>query len=292
MRARALIANKRTLLEVRDVDMLGEPNPRRLGVARRWYAAALGYANAAWLDDFAANLARLDDPAKRDVAAYAAVVGLMGRMNYPQVRFRRNRRFAGRRNLDGFDWGCEFERQALEVIPLLLHDNGLNNEAFRQDAVEFTRTHPVDCLYLDPPFAGPSRYEQDLGFYDKLCLLLESRPCEVDDPYNGPVALPPHVNFATRNGTLMGLAMLFRAAVNVQRVILSYNSTSGVHPDEIARDGERIYGRLIARDERSASLPTARADRPRVTKNVLLVFDRRTSSSDPVSGESSYHALS
>ena len=78
----------------------------------------------------------------------------------------------------------------------------------------------------------------------------------------------------------MGLDLLFRAAAHVPRIILSYNSTSGIHPDEIARDGERIYGRLVTREERTVPLPTARTDRPRVTKDVLLVFDRRISSTN------------
>ena len=72
----------------------------------------------------------------------------------------------------------------------------------------------------------------------------------------------------------MGLDMIFRAAAHVPRIILSYNSTSGIHPDEIASDGERIYGELVAREERPAVLATTRANRPRITKDVLLVFDR------------------
>lgn len=273
LRARALVANGRVRLDGREAAMLCEPNPRRLGIARKWYATALGYANAGWLDDFAANLARLDGPAKRDVATYAAIAALMARMNYPQVRFRRDRRLAGRRRLDGFDWGREFRRHALDVFPLLLHDNGLPNEASRQDASDFVRSHPVDCLYLDPPYAGPSRYEQDMGFYDKLCLLLEGRHGEVGGPFNGPVPLPPHASFSTRNGALMGLALVFRAAANVPRIIFSYNTTSTVHPDEIVAAAERIYGPLVAREEWNVRLPTTATGRPRTTGNLLLVFD-------------------
>jgi adenine-specific DNA methylase len=274
LRARALITNGQVLLGERELDMLCEPNPHRLGIVREWYTTALGYANAAWLDDFAANLPRLGDPVKRDVATYLSIISLMGRMNYPQVRFTCDRRFAGIRHLDGFAWGREFRRQALELFPRLLHDNGLDNEACRQDAPEFIRSHPIDCLYLDPPFVGPSRYEQDLGFYDKLCLILEGRHAEVGDPFNGPVRLPLHTSFVTRNSALMGLALVFRAAASVRRIILSYNSTSGIHPDEIVSDGERIHGPLVVREEWGAPIPTSSASKPRVTRNVLLVFDR------------------
>jgi hypothetical protein len=267
------VANGHARLDGREASMLCGPNTARLHVAEEWYEPALGIANASWLDGFAANLRRLDDPAKRDVAAHAAIVALMERMNYPQVRFRRDRRFAGRRRLDGFDWGLEFRRHALDVFPRLLHDNGLPNEACRQDAPVFVRSHPVDCLYLDPPYAGPSRYEQDMGFYDKLCLLIEGRHGEAGDPFNGPVPLPPHANFSTRNGALMGLALVFRAAARVPRIVLSYNTTSTVHPDEIVADAERIYGPLVARDEWNVRLPTTATGRPRTTGNLLFVFD-------------------
>jgi hypothetical protein len=275
LRARALIVNGRVRLHGQDVDVLDEPNRFRLRVAREWYGPAVGAANADWFDNLAANLHRLDDPVKRDVAACAAITCLMRRMNYPQVTFAHDRRFTGRRHLEGFDWGREFRRHALDEFPLLLHDNGMANEACRGDALEFVRSHRFDCLYLDPPFASATKYETDLAFYDKLCLILEGRHGLIDAPFNGPVPLPPHTCFSNRHRGLMGLNRLFRAAAHVPRIILSYNSTSGIHPDELARDGERIYGRLVAREERPAALSTVRADRPRHTRDVLLVFERR-----------------
>ena len=274
LRAKVLIVNGSVRLDERDLDILDEANPAHLHIGEEWYANAMGAASASWLDNLAANLPKLENPMKQDVAAYVAISTLMARMNYSQVRFTISHRFAGKRYLDGFDWGREFRNHALNVFPLILHDNGLANEACRGDALAFVRSHRIDCLYLDPPFAGSSRYEQDLGFYDKLVLLLTERHGDIGDPFNGPVPLPPHTNFSNRSKGLMGLALLFRAAAHVPRIILSYNTTSGIHPDEIARDGERIYGKLVVREERPALLPTARADRPRKTKDVLLVFDR------------------
>lgn len=73
----------------------------------------------------------------------------------------------------------------------------------------------------------------------------------------------------------MGLALLFRAAAGVPRIVLSYNTTSLVSPDEIVADAERIYGPIVSREERAIALPTVRHDRPRETRDVLLVFERR-----------------
>jgi len=280
LRAKAVIVNGAARLHERDLDILAEPNPFRAHIAEEWYADAMGAASASWLDNLAANLPKLGDPVKQDVAAYTAIATLMARMNYSQVRFTTEHRFAGKRYLDGFDWCREFREHALNAFPPILHDNGMANEACRGDALEFVRSHRFDCLYLDPPFVGASRYEQDLGFYDKLVMLLTGRHGDIGDPFNGPVPLPPHTNFSNRSKGLMGLALLFRAATHVPRIILSYNTTSGIHPDEIARDGERIYGRLVVREERTALLPTARADRPRETKDVLLVFNRHPSPKD------------
>lgn len=275
IRAKALIVNGGTILDERDLDTLEKPNSSGLRVAQKWYGAALGPSNSEWLDKFAANLPQLGDPVKRDVAAYACILALMKRMNFPQVTFTYDHKFAGKRYLEGFDWGVEFRRHAMDELPALLHDNRKANEACRGDVLEFVRSHQVDCLYLDPPFACSTKYAHDLAFYDKLSLLLAGRHELIDDPFNGLVPLPPHTSFSSRSSGLMGLAMIFRAAKHVPRIILSYNTTSGIHPDEIATDGVRIYGELIAKEERPAILSTTRADRPRHTKDILLVFDRR-----------------
>lgn len=274
LRARAIIVNCHARLNEGEVDRLCAPNPARQSVAERWYGASLGVSNAAWLDSLAANLLLLDDPVKRDLAAFAAIIAVMAKMNYPQVTFTQDRRFTGRRYLGGFDWEREFRRHALDVIPRLIHDNGKPNEAHRGDALEFVRSRAFDVLYLDPPFASAAIYEHDLAWYDKLVLILEGRHRLIADPYNGPDDLSPHASYHRRNSGLMALDRLFGAA-RARRIILSYNTTSAIHPDEIARDGERIYGRLVAREERTARIPTVNPDRPRHTSDVLLVFDRR-----------------
>ena len=279
LRGRVLVANGRVRLDERDVAALEEPNPRRLAVAREWYGAAVGTANAAWLDNLAANLPRLSNPVKRDVAAYAAVSCLMRRMNYPQVTFTHDRRFTGKRHLQGFDWGREFREEALRRFPPLLHDNGMENEACRGDVLDFVRTRLFDCLYLDLPFAGTSAYERDLAFYDKLCLVLEGRHELVGCPFNGSVPLPPHACFSRRESALTGICRLFRLAAGIPRILLSYNTTSDVLADEIARDGERICGSLVAREEMPAPVRSRRAGRPPACKDVLLVFDGRAASS-------------
>jgi len=275
LRAKVLIVNGKIALDDRDIEILEQTNLFRLGVAEEWYGSALGGANAAWLDNFAANLPMLGDPVKQDVAAYIAIICLMGRMNYSQVTFSNDRRFAGKRYLDRFTWGTEFRRHAVDKFPLLLHDNGRGNEACRGDALEFVRSHRFDCLYMDPPFVSPVKYEQDLAFYDKLVLVLEGRHTDIGNPYNGPVLLPPHTKFYDRNKGLIGMAGIFRAAGHVSRIILSYNTTSGIHPDEIASDGERLYGPLVVREQKPVQLHTVNPSRPRMTNDVLLVFDRR-----------------
>jgi site-specific DNA-adenine methylase len=283
LRLKVFIANDRTVLDEADVGILLKVNPAAKDLIEELYGSALGQENAAFLDGLASNLPLLDSDSKRDVAVCLAVLCVMRHMNYSCVTFGHDGRFTGRRTIEQADLRADFHRMALVEFPRLLRDDLPPCRASRGDALTFVAETPCDVLYLDPPFASPaSRYQRDLGFYDKLVHLLCGQPDQIGRPRVGLPILPPHTDFTGRKTALMGIKLLFKAAARqARRVVFSFNSTSEVKPYEVIMAARDWYGGLTACEWYPGQRPTCSNRRRKTTTNVVMVFDRARPTASP-----------
>ena len=274
LRLKVFVGNDRTVLDETDMCVLLKGKAIK-GPIDNLYGSALGRENAAFLDGLAANLPSLDADSKRDVAVCLAVLCVMRHMNHPCVTFGHDGRFTGRRTIEQADLRADFRRMALVEFPRLLKAGLRPCNTSRGDAIKFVAATPCDVLYLDPPFASPaSRYQRDLGFYDKLVHLLNGHPELVGRPRVGPPVLPSHTSFASRRTALMGIKLLFKAAARrSSRVIFSFNETSEIDSREIVDAARDWYGGLTVMECRPGRRPTCSGRRLKTTTDLLMVFD-------------------
>jgi len=275
LRLRAQIQNDGIILTDSDIDLLKSPNSDKQDYCERWYGKAIGVDNCQYLDLLAANLCKLDCDAKREVATYIAVLCIMSRMNYCAVTFSPLKIFTGYRHFHDFDLQSAFRQYAIEEFPLSVFANGKVHQATRKDAVDLAGEVDADVMYIDSPYCSPGgKYAHDHAFYDKLTLILEGKPEQVHNPYNGAAGLPAHLDFSKRNTALMAFAKLFMRAKGCRRIILSYNTTSAISPYEIVRLAEQHYGKLVSWEEIATIRPTTSDKGLKKTGEVILVFDR------------------
>ncbi|MEI7837214.1 MAG: DNA cytosine methyltransferase, partial [Planctomycetota bacterium] len=282
LRLKVFVGNDRTVLDEADIEILLKAKAAN-GLINELYGSALGRKNAAFLDGLTDNLPLLGCAGKRDVAVCLAVLCVMRHMNHPCVTFGHDGRFTGRRTIEQADLRADFRRMALVEFPRLLRAGLRPCKTSRGDAIKFVAETPCDVLYLDPPFASPaSRYQRDLGFYDKLVHLLSGRPELIGRPRVGLPVLPPHADFTGRKTALMGIKLLFKAAGRqARRVIFSFNSTSEINPHEIITAARDWYGGLSSCEWHPGRRPTCSDRCRKTTANAVMVFDRGRPTASP-----------
>ena len=278
IRFRALVENDDVLLSDSDLDMLAAPNVDRQDWCVRWYGAALGLDNAKFIDLLAANALRLDDPRKADIVIYVAVLTIMQHMHYCSVKFSPTGEFSGWRDLDDFFLPDEFRDYTAKQFPSFIFATGIQHRAEQSDALDYLDTIPqADVLYCDSPYSSPaSQYAAQYAFYDKISLILLGKANLVITPCSGKPPMPAHVNFANREQSLAGFGQLFwRASRNCRRIIVSYNKTSSISPDQITHIGKLHFGDRVAYEEIPTSNTTTSRFANRNPAEVIMVFDNR-----------------
>lgn len=236
LRLRALVGNNGTTLSAEDVHMLCEPTDNKQGYLQNYYARSLGAENCGFLETWAANMPRLADPVKRDVAAYVCITCVSEQRKYAAVHFSPMGEISGHQCL----WEADLEREvpayALQVFPEFIRDNGEQNECHNMDAVELVSQLEADVLYLDPPYASSTSsadYEANYAFFDDLVVALSGNGMNIRDPFDSKADLPAYTYFGTPVSALTGFAQLFDRSRHIPCVILSYNTTSQITPETI-----------------------------------------------------------
>lgn len=273
---KVLVANNGTILSHDDLALLCKPNPNRRADFRRIYGKVFGLRNADFLDTYASNIPLLSNPLKRDIAIFLPVVCTLQRRKYSSFGFSRMGTLTGN-NQQHCDMdmhrGCiDF---ATKILPSLLVNNGKTNFAFNEDAVGIAGKITADVIYSDSPYVcGGGQYERSLAFLDDMVQLLSGNT--VQTPYDGNPELSKYNDFMRRDSALLGFWAIFKGAKNVPLVILSYNTTSGIHIPEIENIAKG-YGRDVETHYIPRPRPSTRKGGNRETKEVLIVCRQRAS---------------
>jgi len=280
LRHRALVTNNRTILSKRDLDRLRRRKRNAQKDAREMYEHILGRRNAKFLDTWASNIPQLRSKLKREIAIFVPVVCLLKHMRYPVVHFSPTGDMTGNKDYCGIDLERDVIAFATDIMPNLLHDNGAANRSYNMDALDLVGRLSPDVTYVDSPYCtAAGDYEGNYAFFDDMVRIVQGKGREIRSRTDNKADLPPYNNFLTRQRALTGFASIFRRAHQVPLIILSYNTTSDVHPDEIA-DIAQAFGRDVEIQRISYRLPTVhkkssgRLDR---TEEVLLSCRRRGS---------------
>ena len=94
---------------------------------------------------------------------------------------------------------------------------------------------------MKDPERGTSPYAADAGnypghlfFYDRLVQVMTGDTGSIASFYAPKADLPPHSDFVRRPAALMNLSRQFMRARHLPRLVVSYNTSSGITADELA----------------------------------------------------------
>jgi adenine-specific DNA-methyltransferase len=272
LRLRALVANNRIFLDEDELSMLAQSTSTASSIIQAHYHEFFGETNAAFLDCWASNALKLDDPVKQDVAAFLPVVVISNAITHNRqvTSFSPTGVLTGNRHLQAVD----LKNLTLEygrTFPALLHDNGQINEVWNLDALDFVGQVKADVLYADPPYCCQAgKYEEKLHLYDKLSLILTGKGSEVRRFRNGIVNSKPHQDWIRRENAMVGFAELFRSSLHIPHLLISYNRDSEISPEEIAYLA-RGWGReVVIHGIPNYRRPTSMKGGKAVTEEVLI----------------------
>jgi adenine-specific DNA-methyltransferase len=178
----------------------------------------------------------------------------------------------------GHFWDVDLEAETCSFLrtqlPRIIHDNKKRNLAYNEDAIALVSRISCDVLYVDSPYScrGGS-YQECLAFFDDMVRVVSGKGNEIVNRFDGKADLPPFCDFVSRASALSGFAGMFRNAADIPIVIVSYNTTSKVAPEEII-DIARMYGRKVSIEYIPYPLPSPIKGKCRWTKEVLIKCTR------------------
>ena len=270
LRHRALVANDGTLLNEDDMKLLTE-NPAKSGPFHERYLATLGERNADFLDGMVSAIPGLVNQLKQDIATVLPCLIAMQKLKFNAYRFTASGSLTGFQHLQAVDMKQEFLDFATNLLPLLVNDNGLVNEAHQMDAIALMGQTEAGCAYIDTPYASArgGEYESIHAIWDDWCRYLQGRGNEVQNSYDEKADLPPYTRFERRRPAIQGFFSIFDAAQHIPTVILSYNTTSGIAPEELMGIA-RCFKRNVSITRRKSRLPKTVKGRDAYTEEVLI----------------------
>lgn len=280
IRMRALVENQDTALSVEEIEMLCQRNDKtddEENYFHRYYRRTFGEENCRFLQTWASNMPKLTDPMKRDIAIYIPIVCISRYFSYAAIHWTTLGVPTGGKNLLNANLEKDVRKYALDIFPRFLFDNGQDNQVYNEDAVELVSKIDADVLYLDPPYAAKagSQYEGNYSIFDDLVSILSGRGDSVVDPMDSKCELSPYTYFGTRKSALVGLAKMFERSSHIPTVIVSYNSTSSIDPEEIATlarmNGRDVEMRIFEDQYR----PTVSKDAKGKTDEYLICCSAR-----------------
>lgn len=270
LRHRAFIANNGVFLTEDDLRLLTGIK-KRIGIFHDRYLGTLGNANAAFLDGMASRIPDLSEPLKRDIATVIPCLVAAQNLKFNSYRFTAYGGLTGYQHLQSVDMKQEFLDFVHKRLPLIVHDNGLVNEAHQMDAIDLLGQVEADCAYIDSPYAGAKSavYEPMYCIFDDWSRYLQGRRKEVRNSYDAKADLPPYTRFDRRRSSILGFFSLFEAAQHIPTIILSYNTTSGISPDEIVHIAHS-FRRKVTVKSIPYRLPVTTKGKNDYTEEVLI----------------------
>jgi len=243
IRHQALIANRNTFLDKDDLAQLFRKSQD--GIFRSRYACIVGNDNAAFLDGLSVAIPKLNNQIKKDIATAIPCILAMENIDFGTYRFTASGALVDGQSLDGINMKSLFADFIDTRLPLLIHDNKQNNEAHNVDALELIGKINADVMYADVPYVGKGGgYESMNAFFDDWCHYLQGNSNHVVNSYDGKADLPPYTRFDIRSKAIQSFMALFDQSRHIPLVIVSYNTTSGIHPVEIVNIA-KSFGREI-----------------------------------------------
>lgn len=266
----AFVANNGVFLSEDDLCHLTGLKPKS-GVFHDRYHGTLGDANAAFLDGMASRIPEMADPMKRTIATVIPSIVAMQNLKFNSYRFTSYGGFTGYQHLQRVDMEQEFLSFVHKRLPLLIHDNRQSNEAHQMDALDLLGRIEADCVYADPPYAGAKAavYEPMYAAWDDWSRYLQGRGGEVRNSYDDKADLPPYTRFDRRRSAIVGFFSLFEAAQHIPTIILSYNTTSRISPDEIVHIAHSFHRKVTVQNI-PYRLPIISKGKSDYTEEVLI----------------------
>ena len=272
LRMKALVKNNSTLLDEGDLRHLCKDNPNRKDYIRRHYLKTFGEDNCRFLDNWAANVETLPDEMKRDIAVYVAIYCIAGHLKYAAVHWGRLGTLTGNQHFLKIDLKTEICQYALDTFPDFIFDNGQANDVFNEDAVGLVDKIQADVLYIDSPYCcRAGAYEGNYTFFDDLVSILSNKGELVDDPFDSKCELEPYTSFDSRSSALTGLAQIIKRSRHIPCIIISYNSTSKIDPDEIVTIAKVYRDDVESHVISDCNLPITQKGRNNRTNEHLIV---------------------
>jgi adenine-specific DNA-methyltransferase len=272
-RLRAVVRNNSTVLDYRDLKLLTEPNPNRPDYISTFYGQTYGESNCLFLETWASNINKLSDPVKRDLAIFIPIVCISKYLKFAAVHFSPFGTLTGDQTLSHINLAEDICAYAIETFPTFLYDNQCQNECYQIDTIELLPTIEADMAYFDPPYAcRAGSYEGHYAYFDDLASILSGKGEVIANPFDARCELPPYTFYGTRRSAVTGLAKLFERSLHIPHILLSYNTTSLISPNEIATLA-RTSGRHVTIQFIDRPRPTTQKNRNTETQEVLMLCE-------------------
>jgi len=273
LRAKVLVANNGITLTQDDLKVLTRPNPHRKNYIECFYGRFMGEHNYTFLDNWAANIPSLNDPIKRDIAAFIPTYNIMSRNEYCAVTFSPLGTLTGYRNYWDIDLKTECLDYAQNIFPLMVYNNHQKNEVYNEDAVGLLPIIHADFLYIDSPYCAPGgggEYEPHLAFYDDLVQIFSGRANEIVNYCDHKADLAPYTKFYNRQTAFEGFVKIFQNSGHIPTLLISYNTTSDIDPEELVVIAH-TYGRKTSIEYVDYTRPTTQKGNNNKTKEIFLI---------------------
>jgi adenine-specific DNA-methyltransferase len=271
-RVRALVKNNSEILTAEEIRYLcSGVSKRELSPVWETYSRCFGKENTQFLMRWAEKVEGLEDPVKKDIAVYIPILCIAKFFNHGAIHWGRDKKILGMKDLAAANLEKIVTQYAAEVFPEFLTDNHHENLVYNQDAISLIPKIEADVLYLDPPYASSKRcsYEADYGTLDDLVSVLNGQEDRVINPTDSKCELAPYTNFGSRTPAITGITKLFEKSGHIPTIIMSYNDTSVITPEEIGILAE-VHNREVSTQKITVSRPSTKKESPKETNEYLI----------------------
>jgi len=243
--ARAIIENNAVRLTEDEIAALLEPNPKAGDFVQTTFRGKFFQSGVhPLIDTIRANIEGLKGY-KKDIALFAlgkSCISASGSYGH----FASVSRSSGNRQADTPAEFIERFKKTAARISELVFDNGQENKAFHEDAVELLPKVNVDAVYIDPPYAtefSTTNYETSYHFIEGLMTYWKG--LEIDESSRVKKFISDHQTVTKANAAEF-FDKVFQKAEGIKYWIISYRDHA--YPDEAEMK------RLIGEHNRSSRM--------------------------------------
>lgn len=229
---KALIENKNSILDKKDIDILLDLNKKVKAFAYENYSNKYYYPEECIeLDTLIGNIPKLSDEYKRNLAWILVRRAMIRKMPYSRfnipwekIKLLRDEEYSYKKYKRKRAYHNQsFKEHILENIKEYnssVFDNRETNKAHNEDVFKIILNLKADLIYLDPPYTGTMN--NYFGFYSVFDELISKEKLE-----------PFENNFIDKKTALQLFENLFSNLKNFKYCLLSYNNSSYPTKDEI-----------------------------------------------------------